>query len=66
MEQDKSNREKLRDAVQDFNLEYDYNRIDVEMLESLGNLADDFMAAQEDQLTDAEIDRLIAETRGDA
>lgn len=66
MEQDKSNREKLRDAVQDFNLEYDYNRIDVEMLESLGNLADDFMAAQEDQLTDAEIDRLIAETKGDA
>jgi len=66
MEQDKSNREKLRDAVQDFNLEYDYNRIDVEMLESLGNLADDFMAAQEDRLTDAEIDRLIAETRGDA
>jgi len=66
MEQDKSNREKLRDAVQDFNLEYDYNRIDVEMLESLGNLADDFMAAQEDRLTDAEIDRLIAETRSDA
>ena len=62
MEPDKSNREKLREAVQDFNLEYDYNRIDVEMLE-LGGLADDFMAAQEDQLTDAEIDRLIAETK---
>jgi hypothetical protein len=59
----KSNREKLRDAVHDFNLEYDYNRVDVEMLESISHLADDFMAEQEDQLTDAEIDRLIAETK---
>lgn len=66
----KSNREVLRDAVQDFNLEYDYRRIDSEMIGSLGDLADDFMAVQDnltagiDQLTDAEIDDLIAEMQG--
>lgn len=65
----KTNRETLKDAVREFDLEYDYNRIDAEMLGSLDDLSDDFMAAQEaaiDHLTDAEIDRLIAEERGGA
>jgi hypothetical protein len=67
----KTNRELLRDAVRDFEIEYDYNRIDSERLETLGDLADDFMAEQEkreaavDLLTDEEIDRMIEEARGD-
>lgn len=69
----KTNREMLRDAVRDFEIECDYQRIaDSERLVSLGDLADDFLAEQEkyeaavDLLTDAEIDRLIEEVRGDA
>ena len=66
----RTNREVLKEAVRNFDIEYDYGRIDTEGLETLGELADDFMREQDnleaavDHLTDAEIDRLIAEERG--
>jgi len=63
----KTNREIMREAAREAEIEYDYSRIDSERLETLGDLTDDFMAAQGDLeaavdlMTDAEIDRLIAE-----
>jgi hypothetical protein len=68
----KTNREILREAARDAEIEYDYSRIDSERFETLGDLTEDFMAAQADleaavdQMTDAEIDRMIEEAHGDA
>ena len=63
----RTNREVMREAAREAEIEYDYSRIDAEHLETLGDLTEDFMAAQHDAevavdlMTDAEIDRLIAE-----
>lgn len=66
----KTNREVLREAARDAEIEFDYSRIDSDRFETLGDLAEDFMAAQGDLeavvdlMTDAEIDRLIEEANG--
>ena len=63
----KTNREIMREAAREAEIEYDYSRIDSELIETLGDLTEDFMVAQHDAevavdlMTDAEIDRLIAE-----
>ncbi len=63
----RTNREIMREAARDAEIEYDYSRIDSDRFETLGDLTADFMAAQGDLeaavdlMTDAEIDRLIEE-----